>query len=176
MALNPGDIAFVQQKGLSAVEQNFAFVALVDIPAGAEIRFTDRGWLSGSNTFQAPSSADGTAILTIPAGGVSAGTIVTISLDLSTVPSTPLTSVGSISSSGGGDFFLGGNFGDQIIAYQESGGSITPIAAFQVSGNPGAFQADATNDATSALPQGLVEGTSAIALNQLENYVVVLKL
>ncbi|NER05603.1 MAG: hypothetical protein F6K17_24955, partial [Okeania sp. SIO3C4] len=49
MALNPGDIAFVQYNADNP--DNFKFVALVNIPGSEEIKFTDNGWKS-DNTFR----------------------------------------------------------------------------------------------------------------------------
>lgn len=153
MALNRGDIAFVQYNADGT--DNFAFVALADIPAGEIILFTDNGWLN-TNAFR---TTEGTITWTAPASGVTAGTVITIS-------TTPDTTLGTVSESG--DLNFSGD-GDQIIAYQVSSGVITPIAALNNEG--AAFQADATSSNTSALPQGLVLGESAVALTEIDNAV-----
>ncbi|MBE7380289.1 MAG: hypothetical protein F6J95_002625 [Leptolyngbya sp. SIO1E4] len=154
MALNPGDIAFVQYNADST--EDFAFVVLADIVAGEEILFTDNGWLADNSGFR---TGEGTLTWTAPAGGIVAGTVVTI-----TNGTTPTVSVGTVSETG---TFSLSSTGDQIIAYQDDG-TITPIAAIN---NEGAatFQADATSTLTSALPQGLVEGVSAVAINEVDN-------
>lgn len=154
MALNRGDIAFVQYNADGT--DNFAFVTLVDIPAGEVILFTDNGWLN-TNAFRA---GEGTITWTAPAGGVAAGTVITIS-------TTPGASLGTVTESGDLNFSADG---DQIIAYQSMSGVITPIAALNNEG-VAVFQADASNSNTSALPQGLVLGESAVALNEVDNAV-----
>lgn len=154
MALNPGDIAFIQYNADGT--DNFAFVTLVAIPAGELILFTDNGWLN-TNGFR---TGEGIITWTAPAGGVPAGTVVT----LTTAPSA---SLGSVTEAGDLNFSADG---DQIIAYQVTGDVIRPIAALN---NEGAavFQADATSSNTSALPPGLTLGTSAIALTEIDNAV-----
>ncbi|MGD1702130.1 DUF4347 domain-containing protein [Dapis sp. BLCC M229] len=149
--LNPGDIAFVQYNADGT--DNFKFVALVDIPASEEIKFTDKGWLGDNSGFR---TSEGIVTWTAPAGGISAGTIVEID-------NTPSASVGTVS----GSSLNFAATGDQIIAYQ---GTNTPIAALN---NEGAatWQADATSTTTSALPQGLVNGTNAVAINEIDNVI-----
>lgn len=154
MALNPGDIGFVQYNADGT--DDIAFVALVDIAAGEEIRFTDNGWLGDNSGFR---PNEGVITWTAPASGIAAGTVVT----LTTAPSA---SAGTVSETA--DLNFSGS-GDQIIAYQDNG-TITPIAALNNDG-AGIFQADATSSNTSALPQGLMLGTSAVALTEIDNAV-----
>ena len=137
-ALNAGDIAFVMYNA-DATPDTVAFVALVDIPAGEQIKFTDNGWRS-TNVWR---TGEGIDTYTAPAGGLSRGTVVTVSL------SAPVLSTS----------------GDQIIAYQDTS---TMIAALNNDG-AGVWQADATSANTSALPQGLVNGTTAVAINEIDN-------
>nr|WP_293165585.1 Ig-like domain-containing protein [Okeania sp. SIO2C9] len=148
--LNPGDIAFVQYNADGT--DNFKFVALVDLPASEEIKFTDKGWQGDNSGF---STGEGIITWTAPAGGISAGTVVEID-------NTPFASVGTASESGSLNFAA---TGDQIIAYQ---GTNTAIAALN---NEGAatWQADATSSNTSALPQGLTNGTNAVAFSEVDN-------
>ncbi len=147
--LNPGDIAFVQYNADDT--DNFKFVALVDIPASEEIKFTDNGWLGNNPGFR---TSEGIVTWTAPAGGISAGTVVEIN-------DTPSASVGTVS---GGSLNFSGS-GDQILAYQ---GTDSFIAALN---NEGAatWQADASDTNTSALPQGLTNGTNAVAINEIDN-------
>jgi len=149
MALSLGDIAFVQYNADGT--DNFAFVALVNISAGEVINFTDNGW-KFDNTFR---TGEGIIAWTAPAGGVSAGTVVTIT-------TTPSASSGTVTET------LDLNFsasGDQILAYQ---GTSTFIAALNNEGT-GVFQATATDTSTSALPTGLTVGTNAVALDEIDN-------
>ena len=149
VTLNPGDIAFVQYNADGT--DNFKFVALVDIPESEEINFTDNGWKS-DNTF---TDTEGIITWTAPAGGISAGTVVEIE-------TTPSASVGIVSESGSLNFAASG---DQILAYQ---GTNTFIAALNNEGTE-TWQADAVDTNTSALPQGLTNGTDAVAINEIDN-------
>ncbi|OQW93931.1 MAG: hypothetical protein BWK79_08515, partial [Beggiatoa sp. IS2] len=88
--LSAGDIAFVQYNADGT--DNFAFVALVDIPAGETINFTDNGWKS-DNTWN---NTEGIMVWVAPSSGIIAGTRV-----------RPSISNISLSMSG-----------DQLIAYQ----------------------------------------------------------
>lgn len=116
------------------------FIAFVEIPAGEVISFTDNGWFS-SGAFR---TGEGTDVWTSP--GVSCGDIVTVDLMNTALSGT----------------------GDQLIAYQGTEASPTIITALNSEG-AGIWQADATNANTSALPTGLVNGTSAVALNEIDN-------
>jgi len=145
--LSSGDIAFVQYNADNT--DNFAFVALVDIPANEEIKFTDNGWKS-DNTWR---TGEGVITWTAPASGVTAGTTVTIT-------ATTATS-GTIS----GTLPAFSADGDQLIAYQ---GTSAMIAALNNEGSA-IWQADATSTNTSVLPQGLTNGTNAVALTEVDN-------
>jgi len=137
LSINPGDIAFVMFNFDDP--DAFAFVALADIAAGEEIKFTDNGWTSGGS-FR---PNEGIMSYTVPAGGLSAGEVV-----------EPSVSGVNLSASG-----------DQILAYQ---GTASFVAAVNSEG-AGVWQSDATNSNTSALPTGLVDGTTAVALAEVDN-------
>ncbi len=138
-ALTAGDIAFVQYNADNT--DNFSFVALVDIPASEEIKFTDNGW-KADDTWR---TGEGVLTWTAPAGGVSKGTVVAVA-------ASPL----ALSASG-----------DQVIAYQ---GTDTMIAALNNQGSA-TWQKDTTDTNDSALPQGLTNGTNAVALTEVDNAV-----
>ena len=87
--LNAGDIAFIQYNFDNP--DNFAFVALVDIPNGEVIHFTDNGWMS-SGSFR---SGEGTDSWTSP--GINCGDIIVLNTSLGLAVS-----------------------GDQILAFQGS--------------------------------------------------------
>ncbi|MCH2248006.1 MAG: ExeM/NucH family extracellular endonuclease, partial [Crocosphaera sp.] len=61
--------------------------------------------------------------------------------------------------------------GDQIIAYQGDDSNPSFIYALNSEGNPGVWQSDSTSSNTSALPTGLVNGETAVALNEIDNAV-----
>ena len=73
MALNPGDLLFV---GWDSDNDDIAFVTTVDIPEGEVIYFTDDEW-DGTGFNRGEQYME----WTVPAGGVPAGTVVTIDMD-----------------------------------------------------------------------------------------------
>lgn len=158
MPLNPGDIGFVQYS--SDAPDNFAFVALVNITAGEEIKFTDRGWSNTNNSFgPSESTSEGTYVWTATVN-VSAGTIVTIDVD------TDAVDVGTISESG--NVSLNGN-GDQIIAFQGPDGTPTLIAAINAEGADPWQTGVTTNTFDSDLPTALTDGINAISIVEEDN-------
>ncbi len=160
-ALSPGDIAFVEY---NANPDRFEFVAMVDIPAGTIIWFTDNGWLAVSGFRM----NEGWLKWTAPAGGVACGTIVDIynSSGWGTSSGTITTATPTGCTAGSG--FDLSTSGDQIVAFQgDCSLGITNIAAINNEG-AGVWQADATSSNTSALPSGLTNGTNAFARNETD--------
>jgi len=153
--LSAGDIAIVGTNFDNPDE--FAFVVLVDIEAGTIINFTDNG-VKSDGTFR---TGEGTITWTSPASTVSAGTIVDINNN-----SGWSTDLGSVS--GGGPSLS--SKGDQIIAYQGDESSPTFIYALNNDGHA-VWQTDATSSNTSALPPGLTNGYTAVALEEVDNAV-----
>ena len=139
--LQPGDIAILGQNADTPDE--FAFVALTDIADGEVITFTDNGW-----TGTALANTEGSVTYTV-SGGLARGTVVDI------------TSVGSMALA---------TSGDQILAYQGDASSPTFIYALNING-AGVWQAGAPDSNSSALPSGLVNGETAVAVNELDNVV-----
>ncbi|HQF63680.1 MAG TPA: ExeM/NucH family extracellular endonuclease, partial [Anaerolineaceae bacterium] len=136
------------------------FVALEDIPAGETIRFTDSGWLN-TGTFR---GNEGGVQWVAPAGGVTAGTVVS--------QLGPFSS-GNWSSSNdpiiGSSGFVLSTSGDQILAFQ--GASDSPAFVYAINGDgatpkTNGWQDNAADPSTSALPTGLTEGTNAVGLFQ----------
>ncbi|NOT05188.1 MAG: ExeM/NucH family extracellular endonuclease [Anaerolineales bacterium] len=137
--LTAGDIAII---GFNFDDPDqLAFVLLVNIGSGTKINFTDNGWRN-TNTFR---TGEGTFTWTA-ATDLAAGTIV-----VPTISSVAFSVTG-----------------DQILAYQGLSSSPTFLYAVNSDG-AGVWQADATSANTSALPLGLVNGTSAVALNEIDN-------
>lgn len=118
----------------------FAFVALTDIGSGTEINFTDNGWKS-NNAFR---SNEGTFTWTA-SQDYATGSII-----------NPNVSSVAFSASG-----------DQILAYQ--GADTNPTFVYALNSEGSGWQSDATSSNTSALPLGLTDGTSAIALSEIDN-------
>ena len=154
MTLAAGDIAIISMN--ADTNKTFSFVCLVDIPAGEVIKFTDNGWLS-TGSFR---TGEGTITWTAPAGGISRGTVITID----TTATVSTVNFGTVSDSGDVNFSTSG---DQILAYQ--GADASPTFLYAVNNEATGWQASATNANTSALPPGLTEGTTAIALNEIDN-------
>ena len=136
--LFPGDLAIL---GMNADgDDDFAWVATVDIPAGLTVYFTDSGvYADGSLR-----DTEGTAEWFVEAD-VSAGTVFTAS-ELGLAGSLAIASSG-----------------DQVIAYVgERGAPMGYVAALHSDGDGWVADASSSND--SALPPGLEDGLTAIAV------------
>ncbi len=132
------DIALVGffSDGTTAGTDNFAFVILADL-SGQTINFTDNGWLS-TNAFR---TGEGIVSYVVPAG-TAIGTVVTLP--------------------GGGNFNLSTG-GDQIIAYTGTLAAPTAILFALDFANTLGWDATAADTNTSAVPQGLTAGTTALS-------------
>jgi endonuclease I len=147
--LSAGDILII---GFNMDDPDeFAFVPLVDLAGGVVINFTDNGWLSTGSL----RTGEGTIIWTAPSGGVTHGTIVDVT--------TTTASIGTVSSSG----FALAVGGDQILAY--TGSASSPNFLYAINDDSTAWQPTAYSSNSSALPTGLTEGISAVALNEIDN-------
>ncbi|MDO5769761.1 MAG: hypothetical protein Q4P13_09670, partial [Psychrobacter sp.] len=148
--LSAGDIAIVSFNADG--DDKFSFVTLTTIEAGTQVNFTDSGWQSnggfrsneGTLTWQANSD-------------IAAGTVIMVN------PNVGMSSHGDLTKSG--SFNLSGS-GDALLVYQGAASDPTFIyAATQYKDG----WSDATNANTSALPTGLVEGETAIAMSHKDN-------
>jgi len=142
--LNTGDIALIAYNADGG--DDFAFVALVDIPANESIYFTDNEW--NGSAFNDLNEGELTWTYT---SILSAGSVVV----LSDVATSPSANVGSISGSG---FNLG--------ASNEWFYALTSFPATSYVSNP-TFLAAFANDAGSGwlTSTGLTEGTTAVDFN-----------
>lgn len=146
-AIGSGDIALILY---NSDNDALAFVALADISAGEEVYFTDKGW-QASGSFR---SNEGIIKWTAPAGGISAGTIVQRTAPFDSGDWSEPDSGFNLSTSG-----------DQLLVYQ--GSESSPIFVYGLNNeSAGVWQADATSSNTSALPTGLINGTTAVALDE----------
>ncbi len=145
--LTAGDIAII---GYNSVDPDrFAFVLLEDVETGTEIKFTDNGW-TADDTFRA---TEGILLWTA-------------SLDRSAGEVIVYQFGGEFSSFDEG--FALNQSGDQILAYQAS--ETDPVFIYAVNDQgSAAWQADTTSSNDSALPPGLTNGTTAVALNEDES-------
>lgn len=148
--LSPGDLAIV---GVNADNPDtFSFVLLTDIAAGTEIFFTDNG-VFADGSFRA---TEGVLQYTAPSA-LAAGTVI------------EYTDTNPDFTADSGSFALSAS-GDQIIAYQGTLTNPTFIYALNSEGSA-VWQTDATSSNTSALPTGLVNGETAVALEEVDNAV-----
>jgi Secretion system C-terminal sorting domain len=148
--LQPGDIAIVGYNFKDPDE--FSFITFVDLDPGTIIYFTDCGWTS-SNNFRV---GEGIVTYTVPAGGKAAGSVVTFGLDP------------GFTTAGVSGFFGLSIGGDQLLVYQ--GSFAAPQFIYALNNNGGAvWQTSASDNNTSALPPGLVNGYSAVALIEKED-------
>ena len=148
-ALQPGDIAII---GINADNpDNFAFVNLVDLPAGTEIRFTDSG-IQSDGTFR---FGEGAVKYTAP-DFIAAGTIITYQGNSGNFTPDNDNVVGT-------NGLVLSSSGDQLIAFQGSSSSPNFIYAVSTYRN---VWGDATSSNTSALPNGLIDGFTAVALGE----------
>ncbi|HMP76150.1 MAG TPA: choice-of-anchor D domain-containing protein [Kiritimatiellia bacterium] len=139
---------------------SFAFVTLVDIPTGTEIKFTDNGWRSSTASFRANEG-----ILTWRATNcVPAGTVVRW-----IATNTPVFNVGVLQSVAGS--FAPNIQGEQILAYQ--GPNNAPNFIYAVNDRlDGIWDIDAVDSHSSALPPGLIDGYTAVAVGEFDNIII----
>ncbi|OAD90414.1 hypothetical protein A7A78_05715 [Aequorivita soesokkakensis] len=146
-ALTAGDIAFVgsNSDGATNADDTVAFVLLKDIDAATTIIFTDMGWNDGTGFF----ATTGDGEFTWTSGlARTAGDVVTI--DMGPLFPAAYSSIG-----------------DQLFAIQGSTAAPTFIAGLQyndTSGDDANWDGSATSNSTSALPNALVTGSTAVRL------------
>ena len=122
---------------------------MVGLTSGTEIKFTDNGWLAAGGfratvdkiTYTAPSN-------------IAPGTVIHYNSEQP-------------------DFIRSGSFslstsGDQILVYIGDESAPTFLHALNSEG-AGVWQSDATNSNTSAIPIGLTNGLTSIALDEIDN-------
>ncbi|MEL6389086.1 MAG: ExeM/NucH family extracellular endonuclease [Bacteroidota bacterium] len=146
--LTAGDLAIIGVNTDNPDE--FAFVLLVDIAAGTEIRFTDSG-VRMDGTFR---PNEGALKYTAPTA-LGRGTVINSITNATNFVADNDLGVGT------GGFNLSGS-GDQVIAFQ--GASTTPTFIYAVQTNSTQFQTGSDDSNQSDLPPGLVVGTTAVAV------------
>lgn len=158
-----GDIAIYAintKTGSGTNNDSFAFVALVDIPTGTQIKFTDNGWKSSTASFR---NNEGT-ITWMATGCVPAGTSIRW-----IATNTPLVSSGQIIATNG--TFAPNIQGEQILAYQGSESSPNFLYAVNDRLN-GIWDVDAVDSHSSAIPPGLIDGYTAVAVGEFDNIII----
>ena len=147
-ASNPvlGDIAFVSYA--TDAPDRFAFVALADIAANAQIAFTDNAWSSGA----AICTNEETVRWQAPSTGVTKGTVIRIQGTSANVGSIVSGNLNNLSASG-----------DQILAYTGTAASPSFIAGLSTTTLLGSCQTCGTSTNASCLPSPLVNGVNTIS-------------
>lgn len=167
--LAPGDVAIV---GFNTStwgtgtdcpnnQDNFAFVLLVDVEAGTEIYFTDNG-VKADGCLR---TNEGTIKWTAPAGGLLKGSIISVyTKDDATCQPAIISGSGTVVDAGiGASFFDLNVSGEQIIVFQGITGSCPDEYIFAASNNE-TWDGTSSDSHTSALPPGLVDGSTALIL------------
>lgn len=150
--LQTGDIAII---GINMDDPDkLTFVVLTNIDANTQIKFTDNG-VTDQGTLK---DNEGTWTWTAT-NSVAAGTVITLNSDMTATTGT-LTKSGAFALS---------TSGDQILAYQ--GDKTAPNYLYAVNVKGTAWQPDSLDTNSSALPPGLNNGTTAVALVEKDNVV-----
>lgn len=152
MTPRAGDIAVT---AVSGSDKEFQFVVLRGIAEGESITFTDSGW-SGDG-FRA---SEGAVKWTAPAGGVAPGTVISHTQNADQFSNANSAAVGN-------NGFNISVSGDQVIAFV--GDDTDPTFIYAVQTNSVEWQETASNSNDSALPPGLQEGLTAVAVGSARN-------
>jgi len=154
MGVDVGDIAFVMVN--TDGDDNFAFITTTDIGPNEEISFTDQAWNgAGFQDFGAFGPSE--FVVTWNSGGatIPAGTVIEIN-------GTTATGGGSVTS--GTAINLSGG-GDSVTAFTGAVGAPTPIAQVTTDDDGFLNPGDVDGVTETALATGLVEGETALVLN-----------
>jgi hypothetical protein len=154
--LAPGDLLITGINGDN--DDEFSFAPLVDLAPNTEIRFTDKGWLAAGG-FR---SGEGVIVYVAPAGGILAGTELGITKNGSTNAVSLSHGDGSVFDETGGALMEISIDGDSITAFQGTVETPTPLYAVTLQRH--VFNADASDENTTALPSGLTLGVHAVAV------------
>ena len=158
--LDVGDIAFLSFN-LDGVDE-FSFILLKDIDATTTINFTDCGWNDGSPGGFNCTTGDSPQFTWTSGAARSCGDVIVIRVNNPGL----FTATGSLS--GTTPVFSG--LGDQLFAFQGTTGSPEFLAGMQSNEAPVAstdanWSGSSTNNQTSALPDALTNGMTAIRLH-----------
>lgn len=186
--LAPGDIYIITANSdyvyPGGVDSNgFDFVSRVDLDAGTEIYFADKGWdESLAIPFWRNTTGEGALRYTVPAGGIAAGTV--IHYDDSYIPTLPSSGSGvwdmysidpitgaltlSTSSSSG---FDPSTTGDNILVFQGSAAAPTFLYGIGWSATTTWISTGSPTANNSYIPSGIsVAGKTVTTLGSTDNY------
>jgi hypothetical protein len=178
-----GDIAIIGMNTLTTASTNtdsFAFVAVRPIPAGTQIKFTDKGWTADNALYQYEGVLTWTATECVDPGEV-------IIWRNSSVGAASINDPNSYTNVNIGTMvhdapfssstaFLPNTVGEQILAFQGTVEDPRFIYALHTGSwgwpRPASDGIAAKNSAASRLPPGLVQGVSAVNVENLNNVVI----
>lgn len=181
--LKAGDIIFTNyyaRSGAQLTNEGFYFVPLVNIAGGTQIIFTDQGWGNSTNGFL---SGEGVLRWTAPSSGVLAGTEIRVNIRRFSGIITPTTTVGTLEKDsnipnsqayGSNLNFELSSSGDQVIALIGSSfatsnlGNLVFLSA--INANATTWNSTANSSSTSAIPPGLTNGTTAVAVGDVSQW------
>lgn len=186
--LSPGDLTIISVNSDSSypggVNSNgFDFVSRVDLDAGTEIYFADKGW-DGSlgSPFWRSGTGEGVLRYTVPVGGISAGTI--IRYDDTMIPTLPssgsatwdMYSINSVTgalalSTSIASGFDPANAGDNILVFQGPAASPSFILGIGWSAATTWISSGAPTANNSWIPSGIsVASGTVVTLGSQDNY------
>jgi uncharacterized repeat protein (TIGR01451 family) len=139
--LKTGDVAII---GFSFSANDFAFVLLVDIDEGTQIRFTDAGWTAAQAFF----TGEGVVLYTAPQD-LGAGTVISYGGSLDDFTFTTSINLNDP--------------GDQLFAFQ--GSFENPTFLYGLNNNSSGWVASPQNALTTTLPPQLTDGYTAISFD-----------
>jgi hypothetical protein len=149
--LKPGDIAIIGFQ--SDNNDQFAFLSLVDIAAGTQIQFSEKGWNASLATPAFVVTTEGVHTWTAPPSGLAKGTTITISFN--SLGTGPLATIGSVLSSAAAKLSTSG---DELLAFQGTPTAPNFIYAF---GSRPWINTGIPSSNQSWLPAPLVNGLTA---------------
>jgi hypothetical protein len=145
----PGDIVFVAYRTNASTPDEVAFLTFVDILPGTLINFTDAKY-----TDNAQPQCPGGFVWTAPAGGIKAGSVITILVD------NPFSaSAGTVS---GSSFGLSSG-GEQVIVY--TGTAASPGYITAISTNAWLTANTSCSGSLSKLPASLTDGQTSMNMS-----------
>ncbi len=147
--MSVGDMAIIGVNGDNPDE--IYWVPLIDLQAGTQVYFTDSGWLGDNSGFRANEGA----ILFTASAAITAGTVQTFT----SPPSGEYATANDANVGTNGVAISTG--GDEVLAFQGTTASPTFLHAVDLEDS---FDSDATSSTETAVPLGLTENTSAVAI------------
>lgn len=177
--LYPGDLLFltINTDGTypgGANANAFDVLTRVDLGAGTEIYFTDKGWDGNIPGWRA-TTGEGVLRYTVPAGGQLAGSIIRYDDTLIGVsPDWAMFSMdpaGNLGAAGGSSVFDLSGSGDTILAFQGSGTSPTFLAGVGAALTNVWISTGTPSSNNSWVPSGISQGTyTVVSLGNQDNY------